>query len=235
MSSFYQGTVGRLHHDVPHKNTGRKIAEWRYSYSNLQRGNRNAIISVVVTMNFKDGRASFIAASDSLPFDLEGTDINDLHGAVSEALEEQAQVLTGTTWEDWLEISVTGQTISSGEERISHRPLIAGDLDIRVMRLKRGIHPRTGEALTVNSNGVAVPFPKPTRLAEDPDAGGSIRLTTPRETSYVPATAENIAALQRIIERMEQLRAGLSDILSHENVGDSHNIGEDSLDLLPSP
>lgn len=235
MTNYYQGTVGRLHHDVPHKNAGRKVADWRYFYSDLHKGNRHSFAPVVVSLHVKDGQASFTASSDSLPFDLQHTDINVLYGLVSEALEEQAQVLTGTTWEDWLEISVTGQTISGGEERISHRPLIAGDLNIRVMRLKRGIHPHTGETMTVNSNGVAVPFPTPTRLAEDPDAGGSIRLTTPRETSYVPATAENIAALQRIIERMEQLRAGLSDILSHENVGDSPNIGEDSLDLLPSP
>ncbi|UNC16230.1 hypothetical protein FE249_18455 (plasmid) [Acidiphilium multivorum] len=235
MGIEYQNTVGILHPDIPAKSAGRKVGEWKYSYPDIRQGGRPTIIPITILMTYRGRRASFAAISDQLPDDYEHSDINELHRLVFNALEDQARILTEVEWEEWLEITVQGATKNTLECQDRYSALLAGDLKIEVNRIKRGFHPETGLPLTVNSNGVALPFPEPTRLSAPQEQISGMRMLTPKERSYVPATPENIRILNGIIDRMEQLRTGLSDMLSHENVGNSHDIGEAPMDLLPSP
>lgn len=235
MSTEFQDTVGVLHPDIPAKLAGRKVAEWKYQFPDLESHGRPILIPITVLMTYKHKRVSFTAVSERLPDELQHSDINELYNLVFDALEDQARVLTRVEWQDWLEITVKGRTTDNLPQEERYRALLAGELVVEVNRIKWGVHPETGLPLTINSNGVAVPFPEPTRISDTANHAGGRPLSEPKERSYVPATAENIQALKIIIERMEMLRSGLSDILSHDNVGASPDIGDESLYLLPSP
>ena len=82
-----------------------------------------------------------------------------LHGA---PFGRQEDLLVGIRWEEWLEVVV------SPGYRDPHANEAA--LQISYSPLKRGVDPKTGIVHTINSNGFAVPFPKPKRAGEpDPE------------------------------------------------------------------
>jgi hypothetical protein len=99
-------------------------------------------------------------------------------------------------------------------------------LEVLVTPIKRAIDPLTGRALTLNLNNTVTDFPTPKQAGDvDPDVQVNASLDAfiqgrPRESSfaYVPASAENVAALENIVRRIAELREALSAFLSQDQV-----------------
>lgn len=217
---------------------GKAVDEWTFR-SPFRDKNAPKLSAKIYIDKSNRKEFKFVAQSDSLPRPIEDTDINRLKQKVDEALRFQHDMLTGVTWEDWLEIRVNGR----------YRPLdvtrqVEADLTITYRVLKRGVHPKTGEAYVINSNGIATPFPKPKKAGElDEGADEDRSLANMRfdlrqreyEYSYLPSTPENIAALEDLMARMQKLRENLAAFLRQDTVQQSlANLANQSL-ALPAP
>lgn len=241
MGHQYQDTVGSLKNFHPGKNAGKKLFEWIYVHPSFDGRGSVQNTAVQVSYHVEGDERFFSATCELLAEKIHDTDINRLYERTFDTLEENAKIITDVEWEDWLEITVSGATIdhlnSSRNER-KFRDLIAGNMNIHVVNLKRAIHPRTGEPVTVNTNGAIIPFPKPQKITDNTVKYISdikIHGSDIKETAYVPATEKNIKVLKSIVDRLENLRLGLSDLLSHDNIGALNDIEVETSHLLPSP
>ncbi|WP_157641861.1 hypothetical protein [Burkholderia ubonensis] len=200
--------------------TGKVVDEWVFVSPLEVRGRKAPKLAVTVSMK-SEGRTgiTFIAHGDCLPRSIVDTDIERLRKAVEDELRFQHDKASGLQWEDWLEVQVREPVGSRG--RTTEK-----GIEVLVMPIKRAIDPETGKALTLNLNNLVTAFPEPKRAGEaDPEAEageglGSFIQGRTRESSfsYVPATAENVAALENIFRRIDELRQALSTFLSQEQV-----------------
>ncbi|KVP75236.1 hypothetical protein WJ96_05625 [Burkholderia ubonensis] len=162
---------------------------------------------------------TFVAHGDCLTRSITDTDIERLRKAVEDELRFQHDKASGLQWEDWLEVQVR-------EPVGSRRSTTEKGIEVLVTPIKRAIDPSTGKALTLNLNNLVTEFPTPKLAGEvDPDAeandglGSFIQGRTQESSfSYVPATAENVAALANIFQRIDELRLALSNFLAQDQV-----------------
>lgn len=226
--SDYSLEAGRLDVDMPSRRDGRKVMDWTFHPAGGQ-----AVPVTVSLMRGDGGGVYFHAASKALPEPLEHTDIEQLRARVEATLVEQASMLSGIQWEDWLEVKVTGSDDKFTLTRFERG--FAGDLSIEVNRLKRGISPKSGEPVTIH-RGHVIPFPEASALSAGGREIDGIRLSSPEERSYIPATPENVAALKAILERLSLLRSNLASLLSQEQVASKlADIGAELPLLLQAP
>jgi hypothetical protein len=120
-------------------------------------------------------------------------------------------------WEDWLEVVFKGKNSSFEDSKYS---AMGAALHIQVNRLKRGIHPITGKTITINNNGVAVPFPEPAEYNNDRITLSGLKISDDptAERSYVPATEANLLALQDILDRTADLRSRIAGVLNQNQI-----------------
>lgn len=240
---MFKQTAGTL--DVGHqvRSGGKVVDEWKFRSPFHETGAPQ--LTATVSIDKSNPRAfTFVARSESLPTAIIDTDINRLREKVEAALRQQHDVLTGAVWEDWLEVEVRGRLRRDNRADTS---TTEADLTITYRHIKRGVRP-TGETCVVNSNGIAVPFPSAKRAGEpDPDAGPDVgeSLSNIRglgrgrdleaEYSYIPATVENIQALDDLLERMQTLRENLSAFLRQDAVQQSLSGLVSQSPALPAP
>lgn len=223
---FYNGykpEVGSLHNGLSGRSGGKKIFTWKF----YAKGAEDRPVEVAVTLLTRDG-LKFSAYTSKLPTSLVDTDLDRLFRRVEQALLEQAEALSGIAWEDWFEVVVTGR--DSGFDHSEYSALGAS-LKIQVNRLKRGIHPKTGEAVTINSNGYVTAFPTP-KLIDD-EGGRELGGRDIGEYSYIPATPANRAALDSILNQMVILRLRLANVLSQACVQEKLAQAASNLLFLP--
>lgn len=157
----------------------------------------------------------FRAICDHLRPPLEDSDINKLHKRVGEALRRQDISKSHIEWADWLEVEILGDPTSWQDE--SNVGIV-----ITVRELKRGLHPETGNAYTINTNSVAVPFPRPKAAGEKDKNWDNEEWFREREEdhqfSYIPATPANRAALKALAERIQDLHGRLCTLLVQPHI-----------------
>jgi hypothetical protein len=237
-------TAGTLNVDQT-RSGGKVIDEWRFI--SPFKGQDAPKLSAKISIHKSDHAGlTFEAHSDSIPRPIVDTDINRLRQKVDDALRHQHDMLTGVTWVEWLEVEVRG--------RRSTRPgsdTVEADLRITYRVLKRGVHPDTGDAYFINLNGIAMPFPSAKQAGEpdpdvDPNESESLQdvhlfrgLSRARdlecEYSYLPATPENISALEDLIGRLQSLRDALSTFLRQDTVHASLAGLAGAVPSLPAP
>lgn len=229
---MYAKDAGKLYIE-PTRSGGKVIDEWKFISPFRDKGAPKLTVKISINKSERDDY-HFEASSDSLPGIIRNSDINALRTRVEAALRHQHDVLTRVIWEDWLEVEVRGHR----EDELGIQTVRA-DLHITYRKLKRGVHPDTGAVYVINFNGIAMPFPSAKKAGEaDPDVedDGSERLKDYKdyimkglgrgrermnEYSYVPATPENIAALEDIMVRLGTLRQSLAAFLSQDTVSTS--------------
>lgn len=209
------------------RSDGKIVDEWKF-VSPFREGGDAPKLSVQVSIYKVDGdRIEFRAHGAHLAEPLTDTDIERLRHKVEEALRFQHHMLTQVTWEDWLEVRVSG--FRKYRDTNSRYRNDESELRIDYTWLKRGVDTRTGKAYVINSNGIAVDFPKP-KKANELDEGetiqapgeiefrGMFKRDLEAEYSYIPATPENIAGLEDMLGRMQTLREKISDFLGQDKV-----------------
>lgn len=242
---MYSDSTGKLDVGRQVRTGGKAIDEW--TYQSPFRSKDAPKLSAKISIDKSDrNEFIFVAHSDSLPQAIVDTDINRLRKKVDDEFRHQHDVLTGVTWEDWLEVQVRGRYAGRDSTRT-----VESDLKIMYCSLKRGVHPVTGIAYVINMNGIAVPFPSPKQAGDvDPDVERDTPESVKRlsgyssalggrdkeaEYSYLPATPENIAALNDLLERMQTLRNSLSAFLRQDVVLDSLAGRGATVPALPAP
>lgn len=236
-NNHFKTGVGHLDIEAPQTSGGKKLFEWTFKAATVKNAENNFKSfndeKVTVHMFVTDGTISFQAKSKLFTERMEDTDINALKKRVKDFFLMQITALNGgIVWEDWLEVIVKGETSDFSDSSFS---ALGGNLHIQVNRLKRGVDPSTGAPLTISANGTVTEFPKPTSIT-DPDDGlvsfldpslkdipasdwSKVRFKgKPEERSYIPATPENMQALESILIRLAELRHNLADLLSQDSI-----------------
>lgn len=229
-SSFcngYKGVIGHLDVDPPQRKHGKKIFDWKFEIKAFDKP-----LPVEVFLVMEDGVLQFRADCQQLTQPVQDSNIEILRQRVQEILMAQAALLSGVTWEDWFEVVVTGS-----DSQFSDSPHSAwgANLKIQVNQLKRGIHPETGKALTINTNGIVMAFPEVASMLDGDDRMHGILFDHAKERSYIPATPENRRALNEILERMAALKNRLASLLSQDSIQQVLAAPDTHLPLLAKP
>jgi len=190
------------------RHKGRKVFDWTF---NAPDGGKPVEV-FLVHGDTRDAGMKFRADCPALNESVEAVDINDLKEKLETVLSDKSLVMLGVQWEDWLCVEVKG----------AMNPR-SGGISVTYSHIKRGIHPVSGKAVTIDSRNRFSPFPEACSTREKFDymsnsgpIDSSIYLGDPKEVSYIQATPENIAALEEITRRIRQLRMDLADVLSQE-------------------
>ena len=189
--------------------TGNKVFEWTVRIPGLAKE-----IPVEIK-SFNDGTEIwFEASSSSIKEKIRDTDIARLRTSVETYIEERAFLFTGIDWKDWLEVVVSGDNSDFTDSPYSS---LGADLKIEVRRLKRGVVPGSDRIVTI-MNGAVTAWPEAKSISQTGDTEGGIRLDEAKERSYVPETAENLAAINNIVGKMAELRMAVAGLLSQDGI-----------------
>lgn len=204
---------GRIYGEVQRH---REIDEWTF-VSPHQRGDTMVKLKATIKM-VTGGRGKelqFIATSENIP-EQRSPNIQTLREKVLEQFRIADIARHGVAWEDWLEIEISPDR----GYRANTNGKIAG-FTVSYSKMKRGTDPKTGKILTIHhSNDVVVPFP-------EPKAAGVVDVVKERwgssrseenQYSYIPATPQNISALDSLIAKMNELRQRLEQLLDQKVV-----------------
>lgn len=209
--------VASVYDGMSNRSGGRKIAKWSVTVPGPD-GNIQFYCDVNIlpaTMKNRKDEAKPLRFTVDNPYGgrLEHSDIQQLKEMLVKDVSEKVHLITNVTWEDWLCVRVEGSDSTLIDSSMAG---MGAELKIKVTPLKRGLHPETGQALTIHRNNVVVPFPRPQKISNtgtDKDwryeAG---------EVSYIPATDANIKAIDAIRMKLIQLKLNLAEFLSEEKV-----------------
>lgn len=204
---------GRMYDTVSRK---RQIDTWKFSSPFKDEASREA--EYVARLYLVRNSAGTRLRVESSHFDaMEHTDIGELRKLAEQRFREKDMLSRAVVWEDWIELEIADKHYFRDEQ--------GACVDVRWSFLRRGVHPDTGEAYTINNNGIVVKFPKPKAVGAVDDVSHEGKWAHTRETShqfsYAPATPENIAALKELEARAQALRDRLCHLLVQERVQQS--------------
>ena len=198
---------------------GRIVDTWRIPNPFIK---EPAIKVDVSLLQKQDGSFTFSASNELFgTVEMEDADLNVLWAKVNQLAGEHLMKKYSAVWEDWLEVQTDGDAKSYRARKGSG----TFSLSLTYAPIQRGTL-ANGEIVTLNNNGLVIPFPASKRVNRDVEGKVISRAEGLRihdvhegvEVSYVPATAENIAALDAIIERMKILHEKMADFLQQDQV-----------------
>jgi hypothetical protein len=224
--------IGKLNTGVT-RSSGKVIDEWEFRSPFTDARAPALKVTVSIVKSSSEG-ITFCVRGDNL-VDMVDTDIERLRQRVCALFQQQHDIAVGVAWEDWLEVAVSGDSrhFRAGSEK-------AG-VEVLYRRLKRGVDAATGLTYTLSINGTAIPFPQPKQSGVNEDGvdygdwKGMSDRDVETEFSYLPATPENIASLNELMDRVTSLRAKLSEFLRQDTVQESLTSSIDGVLVLAAP
>lgn len=141
--------------------------------------------------------------------------LEELEKLVEKAFADRIIAASQVKWSDWLEVQVHGRGNSDGEDK-RDRSRYAG-LTIAYKRLKRAKFP-DGRDMVLDGSSL-YPFPKAKKAGEDRDRFSSgYYQDSDDQFAYIPATEENVRALDDILANIVKLRGVLEALLGQKNI-----------------
>lgn len=168
---------------------------------------------------------SFVAESEVFE-KIVDTDIDRLRTLVAQAFAVHDLGQRGIVWEDWFEVEVIPHEVSG---YLKGKEWGAG-LSVEYRPIKRGVHPRTGEELTISTDwhGKVTAFPKPKSATppkkslvdeeNDLDEYDTRDRRDAHQYAYIPATPENRAALETICAALANARTKIELLLAQGSI-----------------
>ena len=210
----YRLDIGVLDVHNPRTSAGKKVMTWDFKPKGCDRDYQ---IEIAYHMD-DDGRMYFKATNATLGVSVHGTDIESMRQEVAAELILKSTDIKDLSWEDWLEVSVGG---SGSRFNLNPHTGMGAELKIHVKRLKRGWHEPAKRYVTINMNGLVVPFPEAVEQQVNTGSLGWLTGRASPQTAYIPDTPENRAALDDIQDRMMALQNRLADILHQDAIHSS--------------
>jgi len=258
----YDDSTGHLRQANTRVAAGKLIDEWTFSSVFSKDPQYTARVHMIV-----EGGAGvrFTVTSPDFPKEkFEGSDLEKLRREFEAKMQEASMIASGAVWEDWLEIEVKNSSKIYTESSITGRSAQrqnARGIEISYQPIKRGTHPSMpGRVFTINSNKIAVDFPKPKAGGEydeldERDLFGEktnkmsaerqeeFRKMTGRpedlQFAYIPDTAKNRAALDHLLYSMDalgnQLQAFLAASALKDNLDRLSGFVDPLMAALPAP
>lgn len=201
---------------------GKVIAEWQVCNTDSRSLGLPALSdaqrTVKVTLTNEKG-LSFTATGPLLPQPMSGSDIEVLRQQVLEELRKQLMLRTALPWEQWLQVEVRSE--------VEFGPKVTASARVSYTHIWRAIGP-DGTVLTVHpTNNVVLPL-EPAIDEQDSrlstlEIGGRRFREDPnlKSRSYVPATPENIAAVEDIQRRLRELNSALGEVLKQSRADET--------------
>jgi hypothetical protein len=182
---------------------GRKFQTWNFKPVNGD----VIVIEVDLLYPSKDKPLRFSAKSTHLTQSYESSDIEELRRLVDTDLQKSCYLFNKIVWEEWYRV-IVGAGYKNGPNESS--------MTISYGKLKRGIHPETGEALTIHQNKVVLPFPTPKNSCDD--TGWCSNYAKDDEVSFIPVTERNTMALESLVMKLSNLREEVANFLSQDMI-----------------
>lgn len=194
----------------------KKVDVWTFYSPFADEASRKAGYEAVVEMRngHREG-LHFVAISKHFGSPIKDENIKRLREKVERAFQLADVAARRIDWEDWIEIEIDQETFWKGQN--------GAGLTVQWQLIKRGVHPDSGRAYTINNNNVVVEFPKAKLAGEDdepntPDGWAIHHRDVDKQFSYIPATPANIAALKALTVRITEARARVQALLSQAAV-----------------
>lgn len=195
-----------------HISKRRKIDTWVHSVRNI--GGQEKTFKVDITILGGVDGIEFEASSRDwgYPNQIQHRDLNELKRLTEERLTSM-DLGDDTEWSDYLEISSSGDSRSwsiDGSES-------AQSLQIKVRRTRCAIL-SDGRMFRLSSSGN--PVEATPKSGQGKGLFGDL-CDEHKSISWIPATQENIAAMEDVMSRLRELRIRLVDVLSQERISQS--------------
>lgn len=199
----------------------RVIAEWQLFREDARElklpplTKEQRTVQVVLSDEGKDTGLLFTATGGLLPAPLSNASLEALRHEVQAALRDQLALRTGLQWERWLKVTVRSE--------VEFGPAVSASTRVTYEVIWRA-ESSEGKVLTVHpSNHVVLPLEP--AIDEDSPAPDNMEIDgrqfkadpNLKSRSYVPATPENIAAVEDIQRRLRELNQALASVLKQEN------------------
>jgi hypothetical protein len=198
---------------------GVKVDVWTYSSPHADRALGDQMTATVhllpAARRARGGADGMMFVAESECFEkITSPNIETLFERVQAAFQTYELAQRGIVWADWMEISITPEHYGFRNEATSN------GLAVGYSIIKRGVDPRNGNVYTINNNHVVTDFPKPKDAGEE-DGGAKFhsRRSADNQYAYLPATVENVAAMNALLGKISELRERLAALLQQDAVG----------------
>ena len=189
-----------------------KLTEWIFNIHSVGESKKPVAVEVRLLAE-KGGLRLRATCQDKLIEPIEDSDIERLHERVEAALEALGMGMK-IEWLDYIQIQVHGGRDDLTDALYGNEWNACESVDLKADLVKYGIHPITQVPYILDKRGyprVAV-YPMSIFQGKPWDTNQGWKFT------YIPATPENMAAIEDICARLGVLKTRLVDVLSQDNV-----------------
>lgn len=174
----------------------------------------------------------FVATAKDFAEAMVDSDLSRLFSRVESAYSAYFRNLVGLQWEAWLEVTVKGSDDDQMAHRLRECQRKSADITICYRILNRAIGLDGKPVLLMSNNGyeMIVPFPQPKRMGVVSERPMGIRMQDDhQEYAYMPATPENILALDNLISGLAAARQKIADLANGAQQGLPWNLPQHRL------
>ena len=160
----------------------------------------------------------FVAQAPEFPESFVDTDLSRLFATVESWFTQFFIQTANLQWEDWLEVVIKGNEDSG---QVMGYTQVRRDMSIAYRIVKRAITPEGAPVMWAhNTVDLILPFPAPKRMGVPADRVHGFKLQEDyAEYAYMPATPENVRAVQDLQAGLSAVRQKIADMANGAQQG----------------
>jgi hypothetical protein len=189
-----------------------KLTEWVFKVPTF--GGADKAIAVEVRLIAKESGLMLRAiCQDNLIESIDDSDIDRLHARVDAALNA-LDMGDRIEWQDYIKIQVCSGRDDLSDALYGDKWRANESVDVRSEFVKYGLHPVTQEPYILDRYG----YPRKAVIPVSYFQGKPWDTEQGWKSAYIPATPENIAAIEDVCSRLGVLKERLVHVLSQGNI-----------------